>query len=151
MNLIRQSQLLKSSIRLSYSDYWLSHLNKSNPSSSLFFYLFKPTHRQALNLNLISKEYFLYFIRKETFYTKLKYSRVPQFDTSASAVASLLSGFYGYLVCEKFGIELVDGGDFLFLALYVILLSLTVINLIKIVDGNVNISNFIVYWFRTFK
>ena len=84
------------------------------------------------------------FIRKESFYTKLKYSRVPQFDTSSGAVASLLSGFYGFLVCEKFGFELIDSGDFLFLVIYLVVLLAALSCLLKILDGVLNISSFIV-------
>jgi hypothetical protein len=35
-------------------------------------------------------------------------------------VAALFAGLLGFLICEKFGFEMVDGGDFLFLFLYVI-------------------------------
>jgi len=60
------------------------------------------------------------FLKKEKMYTKLKYSRVPQYDAVSGASAALLAGFLGFLVCEKFGFELLDSGDFYFLFMYVV-------------------------------
>jgi hypothetical protein len=54
----------------------------------------------------------LHFIRKEKLYTKLKYSRCPQYDIVSGGFAALLAGFIGFLISEKFGIELVDSADF---------------------------------------
>jgi hypothetical protein len=45
-------------------------------------------------------------------YTKLKYSRCPQYDIVSGGFAAILAGFVGFLISEKFGIELVDSGDF---------------------------------------
>lgn len=82
----------------------------------------------------------LYPILKELYYTKLKYSRVPQFDTSAGAVASFISGMYGFMVCEKFGFELLDSGDFLFLLLYLIAVVFVVSVLFNVANSkNLNI------------
>ena len=75
----------------------------------------KPSHR-----SYFSDTFTVYFLTKEVFYTKLKYSRVPQFDTSSGAVASFLSGLFGFMVCERFGFELIDSGDFLFFILYLL-------------------------------
>lgn len=73
---------------------------------------------KPLHLVYFSDSFTIYFLTKEVFYTKLKYSRVPQFDTSSGAVASFLSGLFGFMVCERFGFELIDSGDFLFFVLY---------------------------------
>jgi hypothetical protein len=54
----------------------------------------------------------LIFLRKERIYTKLKYSRVPQYDAVSGGSAALLAGFLGFLITEKFGLELTDSGDF---------------------------------------
>lgn len=62
--------------------------------------------------NLLPVRFNIMFFKKEKLYTKLKYSRVPQYDLSAGAGAAILSGFLGYLITEKFGVELVDSGDF---------------------------------------
>lgn len=63
------------------------------------------------------------FLKKEKIYTKLKYSRVPQYDIVSGASAALLAGFLGFLICEKFGFELLDSGDFYFLFMYLVFLS----------------------------
>lgn len=62
------------------------------------------------------------FLRKEKIYTKLKYSRVPQYDIVSGGVAALFAGFLGFLICEKFGFELLDSGDFYILFMYVVFL-----------------------------
>lgn len=72
------------------------------------------------NTSYRNNDFIIYFLNKEVFYTKLKYSRVPQFDTSSGAAASFTSGLYGFMVCEKFGFELIDSGDFLFAVLYLL-------------------------------
>lgn len=58
------------------------------------------------------------FLKKEKIYTKLKYSRVPQYDAVSGGVAALFAGFLGFLICEKFGFELPDSGDFYFVFMY---------------------------------
>ena len=58
------------------------------------------------------------FLRKEKLYTKLKYSRCPQYDIISGGFAALLAGFIGFLISEKFGIELVDSGDFYIAMMY---------------------------------
>jgi hypothetical protein len=61
-------------------------------------------------------------LRKERIYTKLKYSRVPQYDIVSGGSAALFAGFLGFLICEKFGFELLDSGDFYILFMYVVFL-----------------------------
>ena len=60
----------------------------------------------------------IHFLRKEKLYTKLKYSRCPQYDIVSGGFAALLAGFIGFLISEKFGIELVDSGDFYIAFMY---------------------------------
>ena len=62
-------------------------------------------------------------LRKEYVYTKLKYSRSPAFDIVSGGSAALLAAFFGFLVSEKFGIELVDSGDFYYLNMYVVIFA----------------------------
>ena len=62
--------------------------------------------------NKVTTKFNLIFFRKEKIYTKLKYSRVPQYDAVSGGAAALLAGFLGYLITEKFGLELTDSGDF---------------------------------------
>ena len=60
----------------------------------------------------------LNFLRKEKIYTKLKYSRCPQYDIISGGFAAIFAGFIGFLISEKFGIELVDSGDFYIALMY---------------------------------
>lgn len=62
----------------------------------------------------------VHFLRKERLYTKLKYSRCPQYDIVSGGFAAVLAGFIGFLISEKFGIELVDSGDFYIGFMYVV-------------------------------
>jgi hypothetical protein len=63
------------------------------------------------------------FLRKERIYTKLKYSRTPAYDIVSGGSAAFLSGFLGFLICEKFGFELLDGGDFYICFMYFVFLG----------------------------
>lgn len=76
--------------------------------------------RTAATLN----NFTIFFLRKEKSYTKLKYSRVPQYDSSAGAVAALLAGFLAFIILEKFGFELVDSGDIYVALMYIVSLVL---------------------------
>jgi hypothetical protein len=76
------------------------------------------------------------FLRKERIYTKLKYSRVPQYDIVSGGAALLFGGFLGFLICEKFGFELLDSGDFYFLFMYVVFLCFAIRLFLKIMDAN---------------
>jgi hypothetical protein len=60
----------------------------------------------------------LLFLRKEDIYTKLKYSRCPQYDMVSGGLAALFAAFLGFLICEKFGLELLDSGDFYIAFMY---------------------------------
>lgn len=83
------------------------------------------------------------FLRKERIYTKLKYSRTPQYDIVSGGVAAIFSGFLGFLICEKFGLELLDSGDFYFLFMYCVFLSFFIRLLLKLINNNVYNWNFI--------
>lgn len=75
-----------------------------------------------------------YYLKKEKLYTKLKYSRSPQYDIVSGGVAALFSAFIGFLISEKFGIELVDSGDFYTLFMYGVFITFSLRPLIKIVN-----------------
>ena len=66
------------------------------------------------------------FLKKEFVFTKLKYSRSPQYDTVSGGFAALFAAFIGFLISEKFGIELVDSGDFFIVLMYALFLGMTV-------------------------
>ena len=72
------------------------------------------------------------FLRKEKIYTKLKYSRCPQYDIISGGFAALFAGFIGFLISEKFGIELVDSGDFYIAFMYGIFIVFSVRPFLKI-------------------
>ena len=52
-------------------------------------------------------------------------------------MAALFAGLLGFLICEKFGFELLDGGDFLFFFLYCVGLAFSLKMLFRIYSGNV--------------
>lgn len=60
------------------------------------------------------------FVRTGPRTAKLKYSRSPEQDIVSGGGAALLAGFIGFLISEKFGIELVDSGDFYTGFMYVV-------------------------------
>ena len=94
----------------------------------------------------------IYFLRKEKIYTKLKYSRTPQYDIVSGGVAALFAGFLGFLISEKFGFELVDSGDFYILLMYVVFLFGMTRFLLKFMSlyTSKNISLFSISWIITF-
>ena len=79
-----------------------------------------------------SQRFDVNFIRKEKLYTKLKYSRCPQYDIVSGGFAAILAGFIGFLISEKFGIELVDSGDFYTAFMYGVIIVFSVRPLIRI-------------------
>jgi len=72
------------------------------------------------------------FLRKEKRYTKLKYSRSPQYDIVSGGVAALFSAFIGFLISEKFGIELVDSGDFYTFFMYIVFITFSLRPLLRV-------------------
>lgn len=78
--------------------------------------------------------YDVFFLRKEKIYTKLKYSRCPQYDIVSGGLAALLAAFIGFLICEKFGLELLDSGDFYFAFMYGVFFCFSVRPLLRILD-----------------
>lgn len=77
-----------------------------------------PTSTSSIESKIDRISYFpsslfeVHLLRKEKLYTKLKYSRCPQYDIVSGGFAALLAGFIGFLISEKFGIELTDSADF---------------------------------------
>jgi hypothetical protein len=72
------------------------------------------------------------FIKREKIYTKLKYSRSPAYDIVSGGVAALFAGFIGFLISEKFGIELVDSGDFYTGFMYAVLVSYSIRSILRL-------------------
>merc|ERR1711976_213948 len=81
------------------------------------------------------------FLRKERLYTKLKYSRSPAYDIVSGGAAALLAGFFGFLISEKYGFELVDSGDFYYLFMYIVFLCFSLRPLLTSIDYNDSFRN----------
>jgi len=75
------------------------------------------------------------FLRKEKIYAKLKYSRSPQYDIVSGGIAAIFSGFLGFLICEKFGLELLDSGDFYTAFMYGVFIVFAVRPLVRVING----------------
>jgi hypothetical protein len=93
---------LNSKYNLTYKQTLTNFKNYNNSNESHYFNSFN----NLINVN---------FLRKERIYTKLKYSRSPAYDIVSGGAAAILAGLIGFLVSEKFGMELVDSGDFYYL------------------------------------
>jgi hypothetical protein len=81
------------------------------------------------------------FLRKERIYTKLKYSRTPGYDIVSGGAAVILAGFLGFLVSEKFGIELPDSGDFYYLWMYIVFLCFSVRPLLTLASKSQSVTS----------
>ena len=115
-------------LKFNNKNYWIYKL-------ILNFYLKKKINwniKNQINWNIFN----INFLKKEKIYTKLKYSRVPQYDIVSGGVAALFSGFLGFLISEKFGFELIDSGDFYILFMYLVFLFFSIKPLIKIFSNN---------------
>lgn len=83
------------------------------------------------------------FLKKEKMYTKLKYSRSPQYDIVSGGVAALFAGFIGFLISEKFGIELVDSGDFYTFFMYIVFLCFATRPFLRIMSKKNTLYHFV--------
>jgi hypothetical protein len=93
----------------------------------------------ALRLRLFD----INFLKREKLYTKLKYSRSPAYDIVSGGVAALFSGFIGFLISEKFGIELVDSGDFYTFFMYIVFLCFSLRPFFKIMSEKSTVWSFL--------
>lgn len=101
--------------------------------------------------NKLWKLFDLNFFKKEKIYTKLKYSRTPQYDIVSGGIAALFAAFLGFLITEKFGFELVDSGDFYFLFMYLVFLGFFFKLFLKLFDSEKYSYNPFSYkWFLQF-
>ena len=98
----------KSSSKSSSSQSSFDFVSVVSPSTSVSRPMTSDETRSSLTFSIFD----IHFLRKEKLYTKLKYSRCPQYDIVSGGFAAILAGFVGFLISEKFGIELVDSGDF---------------------------------------
>jgi hypothetical protein len=109
-----------------------------------FFFKFKKSKTSiSAPQNLLKNTLNINFLKKEKIYTKLKYSRVPQYDIVSGGVAAIFAGFLGFLICEKFGFELLDSGDFYFLFMYLVFFCFFLRLLIKFLSHEEKKWNFL--------
>jgi len=99
------------------------------------------------NSSLLWSIFDINFLKKEKIYTKLKYSRSPAYDIVSGGVAALFSGFLGFLISEKFGIELVDSGDFYTFFMYCVFLSFSLRPFLRILSKDNTVYHFFSYKF----
>jgi len=129
-------------------------LKPSNKSLTIYPYsttIFKSTAKrlkktdvrlQNKSSSLLWSLFDINFIKREKIYTKLKYSRSPQYDIVSGGVAALFAGFIGFLVSEKFGLELMDSGDFYTFFMYCVFLFFALRPLLKILSKEETTWNF---------
>ena len=106
-------------------NYWVLSFIKKEKSLKLLTsssVVLSKVNKSTTFLNYIN----INFLRKEFLYTKLKYSRSPAYDIVSGGAAVIFAGFLGFLVSEKFGLELVDSGDFYFFGMYIVFISFSV-------------------------
>lgn len=118
-------------------DYLNTNNRKFNEKSLKYLIKsFSNTKTSIFSSNLLWSLFDINFLRKERIYTKLKYSRTPQYDIVSGGAAALFAGFLGFLICEKFGFELPDSGDFYFLFMYLVFLFFFCRLFLKVLDAN---------------
>jgi len=120
---------LKVKINKKYVKYSLKSYNPTQPKSD---WAYQFTLKKITTFSFTQPD--CHFLKKEKLYTKLKYSRSPQYDIVSGGVAAIFSAFIGFLISEKFGIELVDSGDFYVLFMYSVFAVFSIRPLIKIVN-----------------
>jgi len=125
---VAQSKLAKELINRKYIKYAIKTTNPFLPKKINLYHF---TLRKK-NIFTIT-QFDFHFLKKEKLYTKLKYSRSPQYDIVSGGVAAIFSAFIGFLVSEKFGIELVDSGDFYILFMYSVFGVFSIRPLVKVV------------------
>ena len=138
------------------SNYWVNDyviLSKYNYNFINTSFKNKSSFRQFKN-NFKTKDFSILwplldinYIKREKLYTKLKYSRSPQYDIVSGGVAALFAGFVGFLISEKFGIELVDSGDFYIFFMYCVFLTFSARPLIRILSKENSLWNIFSYKF----
>lgn len=126
------SQVNNPSTNTIVGEYTLSSKSTSSQNLTPFTSTLEQFPHHLFNIN---------FLRKERLYTKLKYSRCPQYDIVGGGWAALFAGLLGFLISEKFGIELVDSGDFYNALMYAIFASFALRPLVKIIDKSFQLKD----------
>jgi len=137
-----------------FSPYWVFKYPCSTNTNLKITPTTKPSFTKATlqqTLALLTKHdtlnsllnFNMYFLRKEKIYTKLKYSRCPQYDMVSGGLAALLAGFIGFLICEKFGLELLDSGDFYIAFMYAVFLTFSLRPFLRITCRTSSLYHFL--------
>jgi len=131
MDTLRSIKVRKSNIK-----YFISKKNSTTKLINPKVRLPKTTtdNTSVRSNSLLGSLFDINFLKREKLYTKLKYSRSPQYDIISGGVAALFSCFLGFLISEKFGIELVDSGDFYTFFMYCVFFSFSLRPLVKILN-----------------
>ena len=137
VEIIQPKTIYENSKRLGDSKYQLvSHSPLLNQKLINNLVNQEATKPKYFNLNTWYNLININFLRKEKLYTKLKYSRSPAFDIVSGGAAAILAGLLGFLVSEKFGMELVDSGDFYYLWMYLVFIAFSVRPLLIVAESN---------------
>jgi hypothetical protein len=59
----------------------------------------------------------------------------------SGGLAALFAGFLGFLICEKFGLELLDSGDFYMAGMYGVFLTFSVRPLLRSMSKSISASS----------
>ena len=139
-NLEKEELVLKYSKNKTKQNFLISYLDDDKSykyNLERVFYLYQ-TKSSYLDSSSLNNSWYntinINFIRKERLYTKLKYSRSPAYDIVSGGAAALFAGLLGFLVSEKFGIELVDSGDFYYLFMYIVFLCFSIRPLLVVAE-----------------
>lgn len=122
-------KILKTKVNKKYVKYSIKAYDPTQPKSSKVYFF---NLRKKITSALTQSD--CHFLKKEKLYTKLKYSRSPQYDIVSGGVAAIFSAFIGFLISEKFGIELVDSGDFYVFFMYAVFGVFSIRPLVKVVS-----------------
>lgn len=147
--------ILKNETKLSnFNNFFLNKTFKFRLVTNFKFYTlkYKTINNNKINFlvfpakfiyesTILWKKFDINFLKKERIYTKLKYSRVPQYDIVSGGSAALFAGFLGFLISEKFGLELADSGDFYFLFMYLVFFFFACRIYLKIINSEVHSWN----------
>jgi hypothetical protein len=129
----KKTNIARTNLLVSFYSYYKNLKINKNKIAFFFNQTFHLTVKTNFNINSL---FSIIFIKKEKIYTKLKYSRTPQYDIVSGGVAAIFSGFLGFLICEKFGLELLDSGDFYFLFMYIVFLGFSFRLFVKVFSDN---------------
>lgn len=132
--------------------YKYNYFNSRRPRTIRFkrtnrHFIISSVTKVSVSSPLLNNLFDINYIKREKLYTKLKYSRSPAYDIVSGGVAAMFAGFIGFLISEKFGIELVDSGDFYTFFMYIVFLVFSCRPLIKILSQTKTVYNFFSFKF----